>query len=109
MSLLYLVVYNNNNNLIYCLFLLISGQADISNKHWESLSTQLTKADYHGAYVRVTRGRCPSHVGIEGIVVMDTKYTFKVLGKDNIVRSKLYFYTLIYIYILHKNGSNNFD
>ena len=36
----------------------------------------------------VIRSKCYSLVGISGIVAMETKNTFKLLGKDNIVRSK---------------------
>ena len=56
---------------------------------WESISQRLMKADYHGAKVTVVRSKCPSLVGIEGIIVQDTKCTFRILSEDNLIRSKL--------------------
>lgn len=55
---------------------------------YDNFSKILVKSDFHGAIVTVTRSRCPSLVGITGIVAMDTKNTFKILGKDNKLRSK---------------------
>ncbi|KAK4546123.1 hypothetical protein LTR36_002260 [Oleoguttula mirabilis] len=43
----------------------------------------LVSADYHGALVEVTRSRCVSRVGLKGIVVKDTKYTFEVVTERN--------------------------
>ncbi|KAI7346752.1 RNase P/MRP, p29 subunit [Hortaea werneckii] len=39
----------------------------------------LVSADYHGALLEVTRSRCLSRVGVKGIVVKDTKFTFEVV------------------------------
>ncbi|KAI7266710.1 RNase P/MRP, p29 subunit [Hortaea werneckii] len=39
----------------------------------------LVSADYHGALLEVTRSRCLSRVGVQGIVVKDTKFTFEVV------------------------------
>lgn len=65
------------------------GEVNVEDKNWEQFSAQLYKADYHGALMTVVKSKCPSHVGIQGIAVMDTKNTFKVLGDDDILRSKL--------------------
>ncbi|PVI03564.1 RNase P/MRP, p29 subunit [Periconia macrospinosa] len=43
----------------------------------------LASADMHGALVEVTRSRCVSRVGIKGIVVRDTKYTFEIITEKN--------------------------
>lgn len=53
-------------------------------------SSLLVKADFHGAKLIVTRSKCPSLVGVSGIVAMDTKQTFKVLGEDNKIRSIIF-------------------
>lgn len=60
----------------------------VEESSYDGFSKILVKSDFHGAIVTVTRSRCPSLVGINGIVAMDTKNTFKVLGKDNKLRSK---------------------
>lgn len=54
---------------------------------YEHFSKLLVKSDLHGAIVTVTRSRCPGHVGVTGIVTMDTKNTFKIVSKDNRLRS----------------------
>ncbi|PSN52925.1 Ribonuclease P protein subunit p29 [Blattella germanica] len=54
---------------------------------WPQFSHQLSKADFHGAHVKVTRAQCSSLVGKAGIVIFDSKNTFKIIGIDNIVRT----------------------
>lgn len=43
----------------------------------------LVSADFHGAVVEVMRSRCVSRVGLKGIVVKDTKFTFEVVTERN--------------------------
>ncbi|XP_023713346.1 ribonuclease P protein subunit p29 isoform X1 [Cryptotermes secundus] len=57
------------------------------SKYWNNFSQVFLKADYHGAYLKVVRSTCSSLVGQSGIVVFDTKNTFKIIGRDNIVRT----------------------
>jgi len=59
-----------------------------TDRAWDQVSMTLYRADYHGAFLKVTRSKCASLVGKSGIVLMDTKNTFKMLGEDNILRSK---------------------
>lgn len=49
----------------------------------------LASADMHGAVLSVIRSRCVSRVGLEGIVVRDTRYTFEIITKQNVVKGKL--------------------
>ena len=44
---------------------------------------RLCRADYHGAYFKVTRAGCPSLVGLEGFVAAETRNTFQLVAKDN--------------------------
>ncbi|KAK8208021.1 hypothetical protein M8818_004059 [Zalaria obscura] len=46
----------------------------------------LASADYHGAKVEVVRSRCVGRVGIKGIVVRDTKFTFEVVTEADEVK-----------------------
>ena len=39
----------------------------------------IASADFHGAEMCVVRARCVSRVGLRGIVVRDTKFTFEVV------------------------------
>lgn len=46
----------------------------------------LVSADYHGALIEVVRSRCVSRVGLKGIVVKDTKFTFEIITEKNEVK-----------------------
>lgn len=52
-----------------------------------SAGQQLASADMHGAVIEVVRSRCPSRVGLKGIVVRDTKFTFEIITAKNAVKS----------------------
>ncbi|MCJ1416123.1 hypothetical protein MMC32_002458 [Xylographa parallela] len=47
---------------------------------------KLASADYHGAELEVVRSRCVGRVGCKGIVVKDTKFTFEMITKHNVLR-----------------------
>lgn len=47
----------------------------------------LASADYHGALVEVVRSRCVSRVGLRGIVVKDTKFTFEIVTRNDVVKT----------------------
>jgi RNase P/RNase MRP subunit p29 len=50
--------------------------------------TRLTKADFHGAIVRVAQSKCPSLLGLEGIVLQETENTFVIVTPSNTFKSK---------------------
>ena len=47
----------------------------------------LPSADFHGAMLEVVRNRCVGRVGIKGIVVKDTKFTFEIITPKNELKS----------------------
>lgn len=49
-------------------------------------AAKLCSADYHGALLMVTRSRCVSRVGVEGIVVKDTKHAFEIVTRKDEVK-----------------------
>ncbi|XP_070809035.1 ribonuclease P protein subunit p29 [Pituophis catenifer annectens] len=49
----------------------------------QMIQSKLLKADFHGALMTVTKSRCPSYVGITGIVAQETKYVFKIVTKED--------------------------
>lgn len=49
---------------------------------------KLVSADYHGAEVEVVRSRSAGRVGLKGIVVRDTKFTFVIVTEKDQVKSK---------------------
>ena len=55
----------------------------------QSHGSKLVSADFHGAMLEVVRSRCPGRVGIKGIVVRDTKFTFVVVTRGDVVKSEL--------------------
>ena len=52
-----------------------------------SAGQMLASADMHGAKLKVVRSRCVSRVGVEGIVVRDTRFTFEVVTRGDVVKS----------------------
>ena len=54
----------------------------------QSAGNKLATADYHGAKVTVARSRCVNMVGLTGIVIRDTKFTFQMITKKNELKSK---------------------
>lgn len=53
-----------------------------------SHGSKLVSADFHGACVEVVRSRCAGRVGVKGIVVRDTKFTFVVVTEKDEVKSE---------------------
>jgi len=47
----------------------------------------LASADFHGAKITCVRSRCAGRVGVEGIVVRDTKFTFVIVNKRNEIKT----------------------
>ncbi|NXN92722.1 RPP29 protein, partial [Rhinopomastus cyanomelas] len=44
---------------------------------------KLLKADLHGAIVTVTKSKCPSYIGITGIILQEFKHVFKIITKED--------------------------
>ncbi|KAG9244259.1 Rof/RNase P-like protein [Calycina marina] len=56
------------------------------NNIGEGEKAKLCSADYHGAEVEVVRSRCVSRVGVKGIVVKDSKFTFEIVTRRDVVK-----------------------
>ncbi|KAK4963985.1 hypothetical protein LTR28_004198 [Elasticomyces elasticus] len=61
----------------------------------QSSGQLLASADYHGAEMEVVRSRCVSRVGLRGIVVKDTKFTFEIITRQNELKSARNAYELL--------------
>ncbi|KAI7851737.1 Rof/RNase P-like protein [Circinella umbellata] len=48
---------------------------------------KLLKADYHGAIIKVTKSSNPLLVGSTGIVIQETQNLFKIITKENKIKS----------------------
>ena len=53
----------------------------------DGYQVRLCRADYHGAKVKVTKSPNRELVGTEGIVAVETRNTFRILGTDNVLRT----------------------
>jgi len=60
----------------------------------------LVSADYHGSLAEVVRSRCASRVGLKGIVVKDTKFTFDIITEKDELKSE---FKLEYVHLLAYN------
>ncbi|XP_019361191.1 PREDICTED: ribonuclease P protein subunit p29 [Gavialis gangeticus] len=49
----------------------------------QMIQTKLLKADLHGAIVTVTKSKCPSYVGVTGIILQEMKHIFKIITKED--------------------------
>lgn len=61
---------------------------NVYDSNYDAFSKALVKSDFHGAKITVIASCNASVVGQTGIVAMETKNTFKIVGQDNRVRSK---------------------
>lgn len=61
---------------------------EVYEKSYDSFTKLLVKCDLHGAKISVIASCNPSLVGQVGIVVMETRNTFKIVGTDNKTRSE---------------------
>jgi ribonuclease P protein subunit POP4 len=53
----------------------------------EQLQLRVCRADLHGCLVKVTRSLNSAILGMQGIVVMETRNTFRIIDKTNILRT----------------------
>lgn len=58
----------------------------LADPHYDMMSGLIHKSDFHGAKIKVLQSKCSSLVGQKGIVIMETKETFNIISKDNILR-----------------------
>lgn len=60
----------------------------VTEMNTQDVAKRLMNADLHAARLRVTQSRCPSLVGISGIVLQETKNAFVLVTFDNQLKSK---------------------
>ncbi|KAM4722998.1 ribonuclease P protein subunit p29 [Rhinophrynus dorsalis] len=53
------------------------------NTQPQMIQNKLLKADLHGALVMVSKSKCPSYVGLKGIILQETKHVFKIISEDD--------------------------
>lgn len=60
---------------------------EVYESAYDAFSKLLVKTDLHGAKMEVLQSKCPTLIGLNGIVVLDTKNVLKLLGKDDRLRT----------------------
>uniref|UniRef100_A0A8C1K9I4 Ribonuclease P protein subunit p29 n=1 Tax=Cyprinus carpio TaxID=7962 RepID=A0A8C1K9I4_CYPCA len=53
----------------------------------QMIQQKLLKADFHGAVLTVTTSKCPSYVGLTGILIQELKHVFKIITKEDKLNS----------------------
>ncbi|XP_055992618.1 ribonuclease P protein subunit p29 [Sorex fumeus] len=49
----------------------------------QMIQAKLLKGDLHGAIISVAKSKCPSYVGVTGILLQETKHVFKIITKED--------------------------
>lgn len=49
--------------------------------------TSLYKCDFHGAHIKVISSKCCSYIMVAGVIVLETKNTFQIVGVDSKLKS----------------------
>ncbi|XP_075138219.1 ribonuclease P protein subunit p29 isoform X3 [Leptodactylus fuscus] len=49
----------------------------------QTIQNKMLKADLHGALVTVFKSKCPSYVGLTGIILQESKYVLKIITKED--------------------------
>jgi len=55
----------------------------LDGKDKTQIYSKLFKADYHGCIMTVTRSKCPSYIGLTGIVLQETRNVLKIITKED--------------------------
>ncbi|CAN2389358.1 ribonuclease P RNA binding, partial [Pristimantis euphronides] len=52
----------------------------------QMIQMKMLKADLHGAVVTVFKSKCPSYVGLTGIILQESKHVLKIITKDDTLK-----------------------
>ena len=61
---------------------------DLLSSRQRMVETSILKADLHGCILQVESSQNPSLVGLNGIQIMETKNTWKIVTKDDKLKGK---------------------
>lgn len=78
---LYVTLYRMWIRYIWEILGMVKGKANRVTP--QGAGVKLASADFHGAKVMVVRSKSVSLVGLRGIVVRDTKFTFQIITQQN--------------------------
>ncbi|CAG0915144.1 unnamed protein product [Notodromas monacha] len=60
---------------------------DPSDSQYSSVLARIAKLDFHGCLIAVQRAFCPSNVGVSGIIIQETRFTFRIVTRKNQVKT----------------------
>ncbi|CAL4109645.1 unnamed protein product, partial [Meganyctiphanes norvegica] len=72
------------------------GIKHLANVSWKGTGTdgtttavqgRLRKLEYFGCFVRITRSRCSDYIGLNGIIIKETKYIFMLICPDDKIKT----------------------
>jgi ribonuclease P protein subunit POP4 len=69
---------------------LLGGQTPVT----PTAAAKLVSAEFVGAEVQVVRCRCVSRVGVRGIVVKDTRFTFEIVTRKDELKSEFLLFSI---------------
>jgi len=76
---------------------------------YHNASLKMMKADFHGCHLTVKKSRCPSYVGLNGIVIQETRNMFILVSSSNIIKhipkahSQFTFMLHNFVFTIHGN------
>lgn len=59
-----------------------------SSNFQASAAQKMMKADLHGCHLTVRQSKCPSFIGVHGIVIKETRNMFQLITPENKIKSK---------------------
>ncbi|XP_033126081.1 ribonuclease P protein subunit p29-like [Anneissia japonica] len=62
-------------------------QTHLVKQDMKQFEAKLLKADLHGCILTVTKSKCPSYIGLSGILLQETRHLFKIVTKEDKLKS----------------------
>uniref|UniRef100_A0A0B7AC97 Ribonuclease P protein subunit p29 n=1 Tax=Arion vulgaris TaxID=1028688 RepID=A0A0B7AC97_9EUPU len=60
--------------------------SNLTDSSLPNVAQKMMKADFHGCPLIVRKSKCPSYIGVQGIVLQETRNTFVLVTPDNVVK-----------------------
>ena len=62
---------------------------DLCGGNFSRLGSILLRADLHGAYIAVHKAKCHTYQGMSGIILQESRHTFKIVTPNNTIKTLL--------------------
>ena len=64
------------------------GFRDLLGANQRNTELKLLRADYHGCIMKVVSAKCSTLLDLEGILLMETKNTWKIITTNDAIKGK---------------------